>query len=492
MVCLIKSKYKEELDLYTQLLGSEKRAYAILCCNNGYTLDKTKDGKPSKLYNDLLEYYKGDVTKAVQKKAQLFTSEFTKDYGQWYQDGYEISDEYKDVFDENGEPLLHNTYFGTADNKILLDEQKEFASIEEEEQYILEHATRDENGKLLAPNGKPSNLTEKQYAQVRTKAFKEWFGDWENDPKNASKIVDENGEPLVVYRGDAAGKNTFEAKPASYNVTGIYLAGITEMVQRYVEPSYYNNYKEGEIYQVFVDSKNPFIGENRDIDDWNNGKLDEYDAWIYGRFPKGNGELVVRNSEQIKSATDNVGTFSRTNDNIYKRRGEKRGDHMYSRERAVKYIKDQGYTIHDLEHDTYETRFEVTLEAKIKEEPWRSYIENMDPGLKVKYAGVRIGKKDPRLQVKIITREAESIDSFYKFYNKKSLTTAHDLLEYIIKQTKDESNRNFYFIRAVLKDIDKAVPGLFNNINIKLFADNNGDYSAKYDANTKTIIVNSA
>nr|DAE41948.1 MAG TPA: hypothetical protein [Bacteriophage sp.] len=69
MVCLIKSKYKEELDLYTQLLGSEKRAYAILCCNNGYTLDKTKDGKPSKLYNDLLEYYKGDVTKAVQKKA---------------------------------------------------------------------------------------------------------------------------------------------------------------------------------------------------------------------------------------------------------------------------------------------------------------------------------------------------------------------------------------------------------------------------------------
>lgn len=106
MVCLIKSKYKEELDLYTQLLGSEKRAYAILCCNNGYTLDKTKDGKPSKLYNDLLEYYKGDVTKAVQKKAQLFTSEFTNDYGQWYQDGYEISNEYKDVFDENGEPIL--------------------------------------------------------------------------------------------------------------------------------------------------------------------------------------------------------------------------------------------------------------------------------------------------------------------------------------------------------------------------------------------------
>jgi len=33
--------------------------------------------------------------------------------------------------------------------------------------------------KLLAPNGKPSNLTPEQYKLVRTPAFKEWFGDWE-------------------------------------------------------------------------------------------------------------------------------------------------------------------------------------------------------------------------------------------------------------------------------------------------------------------------
>ena len=36
---------------------------------------------------------------------------------------------------------------------------------DQEERHILEYAKRDENGKLLAPNGKPSNLTEKQYAQ---------------------------------------------------------------------------------------------------------------------------------------------------------------------------------------------------------------------------------------------------------------------------------------------------------------------------------------
>ena len=48
-----------------------------------------------------------------------------------------------------------------------------------EEDQILAEAPRDNNGNLLAPNGKVSNLTEKQYIQVRTKAFKDWFGDWE-------------------------------------------------------------------------------------------------------------------------------------------------------------------------------------------------------------------------------------------------------------------------------------------------------------------------
>jgi hypothetical protein len=59
-------------------------------------------------------------------------------------------------------------------------------------------------GGMIAPNGKPSKLSPQQYELVRTPAFKEWFGDWENDPKNSSKVVDENGEPMVVYRGDTA------------------------------------------------------------------------------------------------------------------------------------------------------------------------------------------------------------------------------------------------------------------------------------------------
>lgn len=44
-----------------------------------------------------------------------------------------------------------------------------------------------------------SNLPLNLQGIVRTPQFKEWFGDWENDPENSSKVVDENGEPLVVY-----------------------------------------------------------------------------------------------------------------------------------------------------------------------------------------------------------------------------------------------------------------------------------------------------
>jgi hypothetical protein len=50
---------------------------------------------------------------------------------------------------------------------------------------------------LKAPNGKDTNLTPDQWAMVRTKNFKRWFGDWENDPENASRVIDENGEPKL-------------------------------------------------------------------------------------------------------------------------------------------------------------------------------------------------------------------------------------------------------------------------------------------------------
>jgi len=75
---------------------------------------------------------------------------------------------------------------------------------------------------LLAPNGKPSNLTPEQYKLVRTPEFKKWFGDWENDPENASKVVDENGEPLVVYHGTNEEFTIFEENKIGLTDKGWY------------------------------------------------------------------------------------------------------------------------------------------------------------------------------------------------------------------------------------------------------------------------------
>ncbi len=53
------------------------------------------------------------------------------------------------------------------------------------------------DGWMKAPNGEPTKLNERQWVQVRTPAFKEWFGDWEVN----EVLEDENMEPMVVYHG---------------------------------------------------------------------------------------------------------------------------------------------------------------------------------------------------------------------------------------------------------------------------------------------------
>ena len=82
---------------------------------------------------------------------------------------------------------------------IIFDEN---AITIEKTEYLPHNYYEVGGGVFLAPNGKPSNLTPEQYKLVRTNEFKEWFGDWENDPANASKVIDkETKEPLLVYHG---------------------------------------------------------------------------------------------------------------------------------------------------------------------------------------------------------------------------------------------------------------------------------------------------
>ena len=104
---------------------------------------------------------------------------------------------------------------------------------------------------LLAPNGKPSNLTPEQYKLVREPAFKKWFGDWENDPANASKVVDENGEPLVCYHGTLFEFNIFEKTIFGKFGKGMYFTSYIDLARKYAK-----NYENSRIIPVFLKSIN--------------------------------------------------------------------------------------------------------------------------------------------------------------------------------------------------------------------------------------------
>lgn len=95
MVCIIRSKYQNELKQLSGILGGEKAAHYALCMNNGYNLTDTKEGKHSKLFDQLKEKYGED--EAIRMKTYTFTPQFTEKFGDWYNQVVENTD-------ENGEP----------------------------------------------------------------------------------------------------------------------------------------------------------------------------------------------------------------------------------------------------------------------------------------------------------------------------------------------------------------------------------------------------
>jgi GNAT superfamily N-acetyltransferase len=109
-----------------------------------------------------------------------------------------------------------------------------------EKQKIIDKAKQDGTF-MKAPNGKKSNLNEEQWVSVRTKEFKNWFGDWESNPKDASKVVDKNGEPRVIYHGTNANFDKFDKEKlgsknwmADSAYTGFFFAGDKKTSQAYV------------------------------------------------------------------------------------------------------------------------------------------------------------------------------------------------------------------------------------------------------------------
>ena len=146
---------------------------------------------------------------------------------------------------------------------------------------LLKELFENINQPLKAPNGEKSNLNKGQYYQVRTPEFKAWFGDWEHNPKQASKILDYNGEPLVVYHGtdsnlfsfntDALGSKT-KARSA---MKGFFFTNSSDNAETYSnlkdDPYSWKNKispEEKEEIQRLKDYTNELKPANSKYDDW--------------------------------------------------------------------------------------------------------------------------------------------------------------------------------------------------------------------------------
>ena len=95
---------------------------------------------------------------------------FWKGVADWFGIHFTSAEE---VADKVLSDLLHgvNPAFAVKDGGVRYEANSEEAG-------IVARA-KAEGTYMKAPNGKPSRLTPRQWVQVRTRAFKEWFGDWE-------------------------------------------------------------------------------------------------------------------------------------------------------------------------------------------------------------------------------------------------------------------------------------------------------------------------
>lgn len=215
----------------------------------------------------------------------------------------------------------------------------------------------------IRESGSPVNM--KFQNVTETQQFKRWFGDWMKHPNKASKIVNPDGTPKVMYHGSPAQFTIFDKKKA--RSSGQYGRGF------YFTDSQSHAGQYGQQYSVYLNIKNPLeygkgtvsraqvrkfleaVAENEDysIENYGSYDVDSILQTIMGKsgsmdafqliqdinvtavgdmveaaelFNKVNGtnfdgivtatETVAFRPEQIKSATDNIGTFDGSNPDI--------------------------------------------------------------------------------------------------------------------------------------------------------------------------------
>ncbi|MES5005898.1 hypothetical protein ABVC69_06880 [Prevotella disiens] len=175
------SRYYEEVKRESQNKDS-----AYFGMNEAQIVDEAMARAIGDKGEELLKQH--DITKFAEFKSWL--AELWHDLKKKFGVGY----------NENLEDMTLDEFTEIANRDLLGGEKLNNDSMTDEQRTIVEQAK--ENGTYMkAPNGKPTKLTEKQWVQVRTKAFKEWFGDWEKAARieklKQSKILNISGTEIT-------------------------------------------------------------------------------------------------------------------------------------------------------------------------------------------------------------------------------------------------------------------------------------------------------
>jgi len=186
--------------------------------------------------------------------------------------------------------------------------------------------------------------------------FKQWFGDWENEPESASKVVDESGKPLVVYHGapdkseimrDGIFKSQYERFGMGKKTGVHWFASDIATARTYQDPRRAYDYQNAEpgIIHAYLTIKNPLvvdaggknwreaqrIGKTSDVIEkamaaghdgiiiknvYDTYNTNPGDATKAKRKPLPVTTYAVFSPTQIKSATGNTGAYSPDNPDI--------------------------------------------------------------------------------------------------------------------------------------------------------------------------------
>ena len=163
-----------------------------------------------------------------------------------------------------------------------------------------------------------------------SQAFKDWFGD--------SKVVNEDGSPKVVYHGSPSGEvSIFQNERKNWNTVGdpegFYFTDNRDYAGNYSRDK--ETKQRGKVYHVYLKMENPlnitealalnsrrpksrrkpFSQEKRNIIE-RDFDPDVHDGIVFDGNNMNSAEYIAFSPTQIKSATDNVGTYDPSNADI--------------------------------------------------------------------------------------------------------------------------------------------------------------------------------